>query len=69
MTMAVRESAMLDRREEDPSAAQTIDDSCLTSLTDAVHRYFDLMYDATRRASMRCFDPPLISMDFATGKW
>ncbi|HXY99227.1 MAG TPA: nuclear transport factor 2 family protein [Stellaceae bacterium] len=45
MTAPVQELATLDRKEEKLPAAQTIGRSCLTSLAEAVQKYFDLMYD------------------------
>jgi hypothetical protein len=45
MTTTVRELATLDRKEREPSAVQTTGRSGLTSLTEAVQKYFDLMYD------------------------
>jgi hypothetical protein len=45
MTTAFRELATPDHKERETPAAQTIVHSCLTSLTEAVQKYFDLMYD------------------------
>jgi hypothetical protein len=43
MTSTFRELTTLDRKE--PSTTQAIGRSCLASLTAAVQKYFDLMYD------------------------
>jgi len=45
MTAAVRELATPDRQKADSSTAQAISHASLTSLTAALQKYFDLMYD------------------------
>lgn len=45
MTLAVLESATIDRAEAEQPETHAIGHSYLTELTKAVQRYFDLMYD------------------------
>jgi hypothetical protein len=68
MTTALRQSTTLDRREAKPPAEPTIGRACLTSLMEAVQRYFDLMYDCDTSRLDEVFLPTAHLHGFRDGK-
>jgi hypothetical protein len=68
MTTTLRELAMPYRKEGDPSAAPAIGRSCLASLTDAVQKYFDLMYDCDTSRFEQVFRPTAHLHGFRDGQ-
>lgn len=67
MTAALREP-MQSPRQDRNSAAQTIGRSCVTELTEALQRYFDLMYDCDTSRFNQVFRPTVHLHGFRDGQ-
>jgi hypothetical protein len=68
MTTALRHSTTLDREEAKPPTAPAIGRACLTSLMEAVQKYFDLMYDCDTSHFDEVFLPTAHLHGFRDGK-